>query len=259
MERRQGIQHFLDRTSAKYNTPEIRNISFNTEDRGNENTNAKQYSMCYNKNIPELEKYCGVDWVFYHWPSASIRSFETTRDEIIAASSQPPTIDKVGWFGNIYSPLRDVPEYKTRPLLKQIGDANPHLFDIQHISPHHGVIDSRIPNYTSLTDLIKYSSLIDIGGNGYSGRLKFLLYSKRPLLLVDRNYIEFFHNDLQPYVHYIPVRMDLSDLLDQVTWMKNNPQQCRDIAQHAFEYATAHFTEDRLLDRVYSVYQALLK
>ena len=104
---------------------------------------------------------------------------------------------------------------------------------------------------------MKYWALLDIGGNGYSGRLKFLLFSKRPILIVERDYVEFFHNDLQPYVHYIPVDKDLANLVTQVEWMQRNPQECDTIAHNAFDYATTHFTPDRLVDRVYAVYQKL--
>ena len=253
-ERYDGILYFLNKCSEKYSNEAIKQIDFNINDRGNENPSVKQYSMCFNKNIPNLEKFCGPDWCFYHWPSANIHSFEEVKNEIIIESNKDPVIDKVGWFGNIYSPLPDVIEHKTRPLLKQIGDDNIELFDIQHIAPICNIINNNIQNYMSLPDLIKYKYLIDIGGNGYSGRLKLLLFSKRPLILVDRNYIEYFQNDLIPYVHYIPVKIDLSDLLEQVNWIKNNYEKSIEIANNAFIFATNNFTMDKLLNRVKYVY-----
>jgi hypothetical protein len=102
---------------------------------------------------------------------------------------------------------------------------------------------------------MQYKYLIDIGGNGYSGRLKFLLFSKRPLLLVERNYIEYFHNDLQPWVHYVPVKMDLTDILIQVKWLENNYDKALQIAQNAYNFATNNFTEEKINERIYTVYQ----
>jgi hypothetical protein len=152
----------------------------------------------------------------------------------------------------------DVIEYKTRPLLKKIGDENPELFDIIHIQPIRGLINNNIQNYLSLPDLIKYRYLIDIGGNGYSGRLKFLLFSKRPLLIVERNYIEYFQDELVPFEHYIPVKMDLSDLIEKVYWIKNNPIKSFEIANNAFNYACNNFTDDKLIDKVHEVYNNLI-
>jgi len=85
------------------------------------------------------------------------------------------------------------------------------------------------------------------------------MYTKRPILYVDRYYVEYFQDDLKPYVHYIPVKMDLSDLWIQVRWIVSNPEKCKEIAMNAFEYATTHFTKDKLMNRVYEVYQNLKK
>ena len=51
--------------------------------------------------------------------------------------------------------------------------------------------------------------------------------------------------------------MDLSDLLEQVNWMKNNEEKSLEIAKNAFEYATHNFTLDKFLDRVKILYDEL--
>ena len=242
----------------KYGIDDIRNLPYSTDDRGSPDEDAKQYIMCYDKNFPELEKYCGPDCFFHSWPSANIQSFAQTRDEIIVESAKPPTIDKFGWYGNLYSPIEGAVEKYTRPLLKEIGDEHSDMFDIVHISPVSSSINKDTPNYISLPELTKYEYLIDIGGNGFSGRLKWLFFSKRPLLMIDRNYIEFFYHDLKPYVHYIPVKMDLSDLVEQAKWVKANHDKCLEIANNAYDYALSNFTEDKIIDRVYYVYNNII-
>uniref|UniRef100_A0A6C0DRL2 Glycosyl transferase CAP10 domain-containing protein n=1 Tax=viral metagenome TaxID=1070528 RepID=A0A6C0DRL2_9ZZZZ len=262
-ERTIAISYFLNQCSIKYNNEHICQIPFNTFDRGedylvtnnNGDSTKRGYSMCYNKNSPELEAFCIPDCFFHSWPSANIASFDGIKQQLIEASGMEPIIPKVGWVGNIYSPLSDVIEYTTRPLLKTIGDANPTLFDIIQVLPVDFVINENSNHYMSLPDLVrKYKYLIDIGGNGWSGRLKFLLFSKRPLLIVDRVYIEYFYNDLIPYVHYIPVKADLSDLIIQTHWMLANEDKCNEIANNAFNYAIENFTLDKFLDRVYYAY-----
>jgi hypothetical protein len=258
-ERSQGLLYFVHRCAEKHANQDITRMKLNWGDRGSELTETKEYTMCYHKDQVSLKKYCGPDWTFHHWPSASIPSFQDTVVKIMVEAMKPPSIDKVGWFGNIHSPSVGTVEHTTRPLLKKIGDENPELFDIIHIKPVRGQINSTISHYVSLPDLVKYHSLIDIGGNGYSGRLKYLLFSKRPLLLVERNYIEYFHDDLVPYTHYIPVNMDLSNLLEQVNWMKQNPEKAREIALNAYEFALHQFTMNQVVDRVHSVYNHLSK
>jgi membrane protein involved in colicin uptake len=42
---------------------------------------------------------------------------------------------------------------------------------------------------------------------------------------------------LQHKVHYIPVKSDLSDLLDVIRWCKNNDEKCQAIAKNGMEFA----------------------
>lgn len=263
-ERSIAISSFLHDSSIRYNKDDIVMIPFNTSDRGVSDPTRSpplfEYSMCYNKNYPELARFCIPDCFFHNWSSANIHSFESIKVQIIEASDHLPIIHKVGWVGNIHSPLPDVIEYTTRPLLKQIGDTYSQWFDIIHVSPNEkGIIGETNPGYLSLVDLIKtYSFLIDIGGNGWSGRLKFLLFSKRPLLLVDRVYIEYFYTYLIPYVHYIPVKSDLSDLMDQTKWLYDHPEKAAEMARNAFDFAVENFVMDKFTARVYYAYSNIV-
>ena len=258
-ERTIGLQMLFKKCSEKYRDKRIKNIIYSPDDRGHPQLQQwdKIYSMAYSKKKTLLKELCGPDWTFWFWPSASITSFEEMKNEIIEKSSTQPTINKVGWYGNIYSPLPDVIEHKTRPLLQTIGTKYPDLFDIVHVSPVDGVIDNTISNFLSLPDLLKYKCLLDIGGNGYSGRLKYLLFSKRPLLLVDREYIEYFHDELIPYKHYVPVRKDLSDLVEKTKWVLRHYEECLIMAQNAYGFACYNFTQDKLVERIYQVYKTI--
>lgn len=256
-ERESAMKYLFNKCATKYNDKNIKKIKPNCSDRGNENTSLKEYSMCFNKNFSEFEDYCGPDWTFYNWPSANIQSFMNITKKIAETGNEKYIIDKIGWYGNIFSPLQDVIENKTRVLLKNIGDSNKDKFDIIHMSPENGKINEKINNYIPMYDLTKYKFLIDIGGNGYSGRLKYLLFAKRPILLVDRVYIEYFHILLEPYVHYIPIKQDLSDIYDVLDWIDNNYDECIKIANNAYNFAVENFTEEKILERIFYVYNNL--
>lgn len=248
-----NINILLERCAKKYNNEKIKNMEINTSDRGNDDKNLKMYSMTYNKNIPELEKYCGPDFTFIDLPYAGVLSLEQIKNDLSESGNLPYTIAKVAWFGNINSPLNDIPEYKTRPLLKEIGDANQELFEIVHVDPN--IKD----NSNIISDLTKYKTLIDIGGNGYSGRLKFLLFSKRPLIIIDRIFIEYWHNYMEPWKHYIPVKEDLSDLLEKTKWVNDNYDEAVKIAKNAYTFAIENFTEDKISERIYEIYNNMNK
>jgi hypothetical protein len=120
---------------------------FNSSDRGSENV----YNFSYDRvTQPHLENTCGPDCFFISWPSAGIDSFEETTRRIMDEGEREPSVNKVGWCGNLYSAAQDVPESRTRPLLKKISDENPELLDVVHVAGN----EIRT-NGISLEDLVK--------------------------------------------------------------------------------------------------------
>jgi hypothetical protein len=254
-ERKESYQNFQWIYKERYGEPFPR-IVFNLDDRGSSTWPAeKQHSMCYKKDEPERKVFCGPDFTFWHWPRSGVQNSAETFEMIAAAGECPPEINKVAWFGNIDAAGANMPESLTRPMLvRDLGRSHPDRFEFQHAG--RGAAGSSL--YISMPDMVrKYSHLLDIGGAGYSGRLKFLLFSGRPLFLVDRMYVEFFHDDLQPFVHFIPVKSDLSDLLERHQWAMDNKRASEDIAQNARAYALQNISVDRAIERLHAVFQFL--
>lgn len=251
----EAIKALLSRAADRYGEPRIKDVPINITDRGNNDPNSKVYSMCYDTRQPEFKKYCGPDWTFVYWPECNIESYEKTRDEIIEAGLAEPTIDKAMWYGNMNSPLKDVPESITRPNMVAIGEKNKEIMNVRHVFPPLPFAD---PKYRSMPELIRgHRALIDIGGNGYSGRIKWLLFSRRPIIMVERFFVEYFHHDLKPWEHYVPVRMDLADLVEKTKWVLENRNEGNKIADNAFKFAMNNFSEKKLLERIWKVCQAL--
>ena len=156
-------------------------------------------------------------------------------------------MDKIVWKGDVFSPYGDSVEAVTRPLLLNYSQQRPDLFDFVHSTC------SNCPGHSMPEQVARYASVLDIGGAGLSGRLKYLLFSRRPLYLVDRHCVEYFHSDLVPYQHYIPVLENLTDLEAQAEWGRSHRAEARTIAENAFQFATTHFRKDRLVQRMRSV------
>ena len=99
--------------------------------------------------------------------------------------------------------------------------------------------------YLSMPELVKrYSILIDVEGGGWSARLKFMLWSHRPLMLVDRPHKEYFFEHLVPWVHYIPVKRDMSDLVEKTQWCFDNYGKALAIAENAYNFSKQHLTRE---------------
>ncbi len=101
--------------------------------------------------------------------------------------------------------------------------------------------------YVSMLDFCKYKYLLDIRGYGWSGRLKFLLYTQRPIFYVERDLLSFSSEGLEPFVHYIPVKEDLSDLEEKYQWAQSHPKECQKIAQNALAFAKKKYDYDNIL------------
>ncbi|KAG6827890.1 hypothetical protein H0H92_010053 [Tricholoma furcatifolium] len=67
-----------------------------------------------------------------------------------------------------------------------------------------------------------YKYILDIDGNGWSSRFKRLITSNS-LIFKSTVYPEWFTDRIAPWVHYIPVHTDLSDLPDSLTFFRGDP------------------------------------
>lgn len=63
----------------------------------------------------------------------------------------------------------------------------------------------------------QYKYQISIDGTVAAYRLPYLLAGSGVVLKQDSPYYEFFYHNLEPFVHYIPFKRDLSDLIDKVS------------------------------------------
>lgn len=244
---------FINMAAEKFNNPEILNMLYHRDDRCHQGTIGPSMENCFDVTRPETYNMAGPDENFMGWKDVKIEGFRSNARAIIEAGKQPPKTFKVAWLGNIRSPAPGVMEVQTRLMLPEFTANFSDLFHFYHIHP---VSIEQQPHYMTQADIVReFAYLMDIGGNGWSGRLKWLLFSHRPLLVVDRPFQDYFHRELQPYVHFIPVKRDLSDLVSQTMWVKEHPTECATIAENAFRFAAENFRDEKLLQRIHEVYE----
>jgi len=98
----------------------------------------------------------------------------------------------------------------------------------------------------TLADLSKYKYHIDFGGGG--GTTWFGTIEKLAMPGVLFHHLtsskDYYHDELIPWVHYIPVKEDLSNLREMYDWAEANSEDARKISEAATEYiknrATPH-------------------
>lgn len=182
------------------------------------------------------------DFTFDRWIETGITKYETITDEIVKKGNENYSIDKLFWIGTLETQnLR----YKLHDLGELYNDRL-EIISMEWIKKHSKGHMHKHTQYVSLPDHTKYKYLIDCGAGGWSARMKFLLFTNRPLFLVERNKDkqDFFYDLLIPYKHYIPVWGDLSNLISQVEWAENNYNEARTIAKNAQEFALKYLSKE---------------
>jgi hypothetical protein len=104
-----------------------------------------------------------------------------------------------------------------------------------------------------ISEMLKYKYLLSIEGNDVATNLKWAL-SSQSLVIMPKPRVEswFCESLLKPYVHYVPVKDDFSDLLEIKKWCDQNPKKCKEIIQNANKYTRAFTNEER--ERMLSIY-----
>jgi hypothetical protein len=92
-------------------------------------------------------------------------------------------------------------------------------------------------NFLNMKEQSLYKYIIHIDGNVNAYRLLTTMTTGSLVLRVTSQYTSWVDHLIQHKVHYIPVKADLSDLLDVIRWCKNNDDRCREIAKNGREMA----------------------
>merc|ERR1711933_326222 len=99
--------------------------------------------------------------------------------------------------------------------------------------------------------LLGYKYIVTVSGNSYSGMLKPALLSNSCVLRQDSIATEWYEHLLVPWTHYIPVRYDLSDLIERIEWARSHDAECQKIAENGRSFAKVHFSAETIDKFVY--------
>jgi hypothetical protein len=98
--------------------------------------------------------------------------------------------------------------------------------------------------------LYKYHIMMDGNTCTYSNSgWKFFLNSL--VYKPDSPRIQWYYQALTPWIHYVPVNTDLSDLVDKIVWAMDNDIAAEMIAHNAREFALTHLILDQSLLYLY--------
>ena len=90
-------------------------------------------------------------------------------------------------------------------------------------------------NFVPMEEQLKYKYIIHIDGHSAAYRLLKELNYGSVILKVEsyEGYYMWFSSLLIPYKHYVPIKKDLSDLLERLKWCRTHDDKCKEIAENA--------------------------
>lgn len=96
------------------------------------------------------------------------------------------------------------------------------------------LITKRTLKNVSETEHLKYKYLISVDGGTCAWlRVPWIMLSNSVLVKQETSKIEWFYPAIKPYVHYVPVNENLTDIFEQLEWMKNHDQELQQISLNA--------------------------
>ncbi len=106
-------------------------------------------------------------------------------------------------------------------------------------------------SWTVHKDHLKYKYLVVPDGNTCTYPRYYLgLFSNSAVIKQDSDQIQWFYRALEPFVHYLPVENDFSNLPEQIQWARENDDKMKCISKNATEFVNQNLLPQHLHDYV---------
>ena len=103
-----------------------------------------------------------------------------------------------------------------------------------------------LKNKVSIEDQLKFKFIISCEGNDVASGLKWQLYSNSVVLMTKPTTESWaMERFLKPFIHYIPLSDDYSDLEEKYKWCLNNEEKCIEISKNASDFIEQFLDEDK--------------
>lgn len=180
------------------------------------------------------------DFIYDHWRSTGLDDYEATAQRF--AHIGHAQTNQIGWRG--------ADTHDARKALVALNDANHFDFAFVHWDRSNEQ-QLRAPNFMSLEAQVqRWRYLLDVEGNGYSARTKLLLRAPRVVFIQERPYLDDAWVGLTSWRHYVPVKRDFSDLVDNYQRLRSDPELEQLILNSARDFANAFLTRASALQRI---------
>jgi hypothetical protein len=202
---------------------------------------------------------------------ASSKDWQAIFDSYATAYPWESKIRKLVWRGSLSGPNEDMQSDRWR-LGRLVTEQNATgLFDVGLVSipSRHDKLNLNLTLVGGLakpmrpmTAFQKFVAVLDIDGNSWSSRFGALLCYNSVVVKVDPKYVDYFHfKDLRPWTHYVPVKHDLSDLVEQAAFVTDpaNDEAVREIIANANDWCQRRMVWTAIADDVLDIWDAYVR
>ena len=224
--RGKSVESLIKQASDALQLPQNFNLIVGTDD-----------TPTYEYNFSTISKNflkCFPCFLFDKWPEVGIGKYDFL---INSFQNTAPDSSKIGWIG---APM----SFPRQKFCSQYGNSvfSEAIVNSWNRSDASNLHKNTTTYLTYQQQINKWKYLIDFEGAGYSGRTKVLLNSPRIIFIVDRIYEEFWYEYLEPWVHFVPVKRDLSDLEENYYKIENQPDLQNFIKQEQKQFAQKYLS-----------------
>jgi Glycosyl transferase family 90 len=112
-----------------------------------------------------------------------------------------------------------------------------------------------------MNDFQKYKAVLDMDGNSWSSRFGTMLCYNSVALKVEPAYADFWFYDLVPWKHYIPIKNDLSDLVENVQFALDplNEPVIKEIIDSANQWCSERFIHKSLAHDMLDIWESYIQ
>ncbi len=129
-----------------------------------------------------------------------------------------------------------------------LNESRLNLWEMSRKYPEHILAEAAVwVGYKPMPEQARYKYLIDVRGYGWTDRVKTLLMLGRPVLLVDRPVVEWYMEYMEPMKHYVPVKEDLSDLIEKIQYLNSHPDQYDFIVKNTKKFVRQYLSTESIL------------
>lgn len=105
----------------------------------------------------------------------------------------------------------------------------------------------------------QYKYIIHIDGHVSAYRLSLELNMGSVILLVDSKWNTWYKKLLIPYIHFVPIKNDLSDIIEKIQWCRNNDDKCIEIVNNAKHFYNKYLQKNGVFDYLQNLLCSLKK